>query len=53
MKKAQMFLVIAVLAMVIAAVAVFAMMSMQGAAFAHINNQMVGHLVCSTNGCIG
>ena len=53
MKKAQMFLVIAVLVMVIAAVALFAMTSMQGTALADIGNQIAGHLVCSTNGCIG
>ncbi|NKQ36177.1 MAG: hypothetical protein HF973_11250 [Chloroflexi bacterium] len=55
MKKVQLFLVIAVLVMVIAAVAVFAMMSLQGTGFAmnFLNNQVAGHLVCSTTGCIG
>ncbi len=55
MKKARLFLVIAVLVMVIAAVAVFAMMSMQGTGFAmnFLNNQTAGHLVCSSTSCIG
>lgn len=57
MKKAQLFLVIAVLVMVVAAVAVFAMMSMQGTGFAmdfiRPVNQMAGHLVCSSTSCIG
>lgn len=53
MKKSQVYLVIAVLVMVLAAAAVFAFVSMNGTELAMGLIQPNGHLVCSSTSCIG